>query len=159
MKNKIALLTLIFSLNCVSQTSKLDLENSYKAFNEININQTKTMLVDYLFNQYCILDEIESKSKTLLKSSSESQISELESIGYKFLENVEKFRTTYEDQPGILNDKEMNDFSKIYSDLRNNFTTYSRLLNNFKTDKDLFETLKLNNSRLRVSINEFIKKF
>ena len=150
-------LILFLTLNCISQTSKKDLQNTYKAFNEIKTNPNKKILVDYLFDQYSILDEIENKSKVLLKSPPESEISKLELIGYEFLENMEKFSSTYEEKPNALNEKELANFSKIHFELRQNFEIYRMLLNNFKTDKDLFTTLKANNSTLRISLNEFIQ--
>ena len=150
-------LILFLTLNCISQTSKKDLQNTYKTFSEANTNPNKKMLVAYLFDQYSILDEIENESKVLLKSPSESEISKLELLGYEFFENVEKFTSTYKEKSNDLNEKELANFSKIYFELRQNFEIYIRLLNNFKTEKDLFKTLKANNNSLRISINEFIQ--
>lgn len=158
MKNILAISLLLLTLNCFSQTSKLDLEKIYSLYHISNSNPDKIKLIDYLIKQYNILDEMEKYNELLLNSVTESNISKLELIANKFLLNQDNFSKSNSEKPKNISEEEFNQFVFLNGQLNKNFEAFIRFLNNYKTEKNIDE-LKNSNSSYRNSLKVLIQFF
>lgn len=155
----IVLVLLLTAANCFPQSTKLNLNEIHSSYLKSNPDSISNVLIGYLVKQYYILEEFEKRGLVSPESMSKTEISELESQAYKFLDNRENFDKLNFDFEEKIPENKLNQFSNINFLLLSNYEVFARFLNNSVDRKDFYKEFKNNNNICKDLLTKLIHDF
>ena len=152
----ILFLVLLNATHGFSQNTKSSLDEKYATYLQSNQNNESKVVIDYLVEQFKVLDKIEKKCVVWFRTMDDNEISAIETEGYKFLQNVENFEKNSAISESKIPLEKQKKYIDVNIQLRRNFEIFTKLLNNRYKRESLYLEFKNNNEICKDSIMKLL---
>ncbi|WP_445722778.1 hypothetical protein [Flavobacterium sp.] len=124
---------------------------------KLNSDTLDMKITNYLVKQFYILETIEKKYLKKENPSFKSNISEVELIAYKILENKENIKESYNANPSDLLRKKSGAIIYVDGLLMRNYEIFAKVVNEATNKKELIAEFKNNNLICREKILQLLR--